>query len=55
MLGCLAANLARNSAMSEAIKKSVECASISVQCKGAQPSYARLDNLDNKLRPPVKS
>jgi sugar/nucleoside kinase (ribokinase family) len=52
--GCLAAHLARNSTISEAIEKSVACASISVQYKGAQPSYARLESIDNDLRPPLK-
>lgn len=39
-LGCLAACLADDVALGEAIRMSIICASFSVQSRGAQPSYA---------------
>lgn len=39
-LGCLAACLADDIALDEAIRMSIICASFSVQSRGAQPSYA---------------
>ena len=53
-LGCMAANLARSVALSDAITRAVNCASISVQSRGAQPSYACLSDIPSLERPPLR-
>lgn len=55
VVGCMAANLARGVLLSEAIARAVECASISVQSRGAQPSYARLESILEDHRPPNRN
>lgn len=55
VVGCMAANLARGVLLSEAITRAVECASISVQSRGAQPSYARLESILEDHRPPNRN
>jgi sugar/nucleoside kinase (ribokinase family) len=49
----MAANLARGVDLVASIERAVEVASISVQSKGAQPSYANLSTLPPSLHPPV--
>ena len=46
------ANLARGSALDDAIKKAIFCASQSVTRSGAQTSYCKLADVDEEFRPP---
>lgn len=45
-LGCLAASLAEDCVFNEAVRRSIICASYSVQRQGAQPSYAHRQDLE---------
>lgn len=51
-IGCMAANIARGEDLAVAVRKAVKCASISVQNKGAQPSYGDLSTLKIDIHPP---
>jgi ribokinase len=53
-IGTLAANLARGVELTQAIESSVAVASVSVQHRGAQPSYSRVENLPVGLHLPTK-
>ena len=50
-IGTLASNLARGSSLVQSVKNALHCASISVTRAGAQKSYARLEEIDEKYRP----
>ena len=54
-IGTLASNLARGSTLLQAVKNALHCASISVTRPGAQKSYVRLEEIDEKYRPMVLS
>jgi len=52
--GCLAAHIARGVSIQDAIHQAVQCASLSVQSKGAQPSYKHLSELPQAHHPPSR-